>query len=187
MVIAKIYLAGNAPKEVQLDTATGFTLATALRRANLSMSESQEAKVNGSVVAQNQSIGTKHSDGDVEHVEVVISTKYKGNQVEVLIAAAGNAPTRHVCDHGWTLRDFLESCPADIQQLANLSAGGKGMTFKFNAVDVEQDTILDEHFKDGLNTLAIAKMYKGNSVQVVEFAFGNMIYVDGMLASFQTI
>lgn len=187
MVIAKIYVAGNAPKEVQLDSTTGYSLSAALRIAGLAISENQEAKVDGQVVSNNQNLGTTRSDNDIEKVEVVVSTKYKGNQVEVLIAAAGNAPTRHVCDHGWTLNDFLGSCPADIQQISNLSANGKGMTFKFNAVDVEMDTVLEEYFKDGLNTLAIAKMYKGNVVQVVNFSFGGMIYVDGVLAGFQTI
>jgi len=163
MVIAKIYIAGNAPKEVQLDTTTGFTLDAALRRASLTMSETQEAKVNGTVVGRTQNLGTRHSDSDIEKIEVIVSTKYKGNQVEILIAAAGNAPTRHVCDHEWTLRDFLDSCPSNIQTVANLSAGGKGLTFKFNGQDVDMDTVLDEHFNEGgSNTLAIAKMYKGN-------------------------
>lgn len=164
MVFAKVFAAGNAPKEVQLDSTTGYTVKAALAKAGIN-AETMTIKVNGAVADDDTELGTSRDDSDMEYgVVIIVSRQYKGNQANVMICCAGSQPTNLVCDHNQTLKQFLGACPVTLQTQIGFGDNCKGHQFKFNRKDVDMDTVLDQYFAEGdaPNTLIITKMYKGN-------------------------
>lgn len=75
-----------------------------------------------------------------------------------------NDPLKDVfIDEGWTLEKFINEGPNDLKTWANAGDDYKGVTFKFNKVEVSPKTVLNVK-SDGPNSLHISKMLKGNKL-----------------------